>query len=67
MANKKYIDENFDLDGLLKIGFIKDKTDYDAIEKRICLFFDLSNVTEYSFIGPDKPKIIKAENIFSDN
>ena len=66
MDNKKFIDDNFDLDTLLEIGFIKSKTDYDAIEKRVVTFFGLNNIFEYA--QSEKPHVgIKAENIFSDN
>ncbi|MFA5234162.1 MAG: hypothetical protein WC390_07165 [Sulfurimonas sp.] len=66
MKNKKYIDENFDLKTLKKIGFIKSIKDYDEIEKRICKFFGLKNIYEYSWIEKKK-KYINAENIFSKN
>ena len=65
MENKKYIDENFDLKTLKKVGFIKNIKDYDAIEKRICEWFGLSNIYEYSTILHNKE--IKVKNIFSEN
>ncbi|MFD2823238.1 ImmA/IrrE family metallo-endopeptidase [Lacinutrix iliipiscaria] len=43
-----YIVKNFDLDGLKKIGFIKTKTDFKYIEKRILDFFDIESVFDYS-------------------
>lgn len=57
MENKQYILDNFDLDGLLEIGFIKDKNDFEAIEKRICKFFHLKRVTDYSYILPNKKSV----------
>jgi len=67
MANKKYIDENFDLQGLLEIGFLTNITDYDYIEKRICKWFNLEYIQQYDDIMQPKPKQLKAKNIFSDN
>lgn len=43
-----FIVRNFDLDGLKKIGFIKSKTDFKAIEKRITSFFEIDNIFDYS-------------------
>lgn len=42
-----FIAENFDLDGLRKVGFLDSKEDYDKIEKRIVTFFGLENIFEY--------------------
>jgi hypothetical protein len=67
MANKKYIDENFYLEGLFKIGFLKSITDYDYIENRILTYFTLEYIEQYSGIGCKKETELKAENIFSDN
>lgn len=43
-----YIVRNFDIDGLKKIGFIKSKTDFKAIEKRILNFFQIDSIFDYS-------------------
>jgi len=70
MSNKKYIDDNFDLKELKKIGFLKNVTDYDYIEKRIINWFGLNYIQEYSDLPPfgkPKDKYLKAENIFSEN
>jgi len=67
MANKKFIDENFDLQGLLEIGFLKNTTDYEYIEKRICTWFNLEYIQQYNDIMKPKPKELKAQNIFSEN
>ena len=48
--NKKYIEERFDLETLYEIGFIKSKTDFDEIEKRICDWFDLDDIKDYDNI-----------------
>lgn len=42
-----FIIRNFDLDALKKIGFIKSKSDFKAIEKRIINFFDINDIFEY--------------------
>jgi hypothetical protein len=67
MANKKYIDETFDLKGLCELGLIKNTTDYDDIEKRICKWFGLDYIQQFDEIMVDKPKDLEAKNIFSDN
>lgn len=43
-----FIIKNFDLDGLKKIGFIKTKTDFKYIEKRILDFFDIESIYDYN-------------------
>ncbi len=43
-----FIVRNFDLDGLKKIGFIKSKTDFEDIEKRILSFFNIENIFDYN-------------------
>ena len=43
-----FIVKNFDLDGLKKIGFIKTKTDFKYIEKRILDFFDIKSIFDYN-------------------
>lgn len=68
MVNKKYIDENFDLIELQKIGFLENITDYDYIEKRILDFFDLQYIEQYSNIGSEQKEVqLIAKNIFSIN
>jgi len=67
MANKKYIDETFDLKGLYELGLLKNTTDYDDIEKRICKWFGLDYIQQFDEIMVDKPKDLEAKNIFSDN
>lgn len=42
-----FIIKNFDLDGLKSIGFIKNKTDFKAIEKRIINYFNISSIYDY--------------------
>ena len=37
--NKRFIDENIPIKELFKAGFLKSKTDYNDIEKRVCTFF----------------------------
>lgn len=67
MANKKYIDGNFDLKELVKIGFLKNSTDYDDIEKIIITWFGLDYIEQYSLIGESKEIELEPKNIFSDN
>jgi len=67
MANKKYIDENFDLDGLFEIGFLTSTTDYEYIQNRIMKWFDLKYIEQYSLIGEPNEIKLKPKNIFSDN
>ena len=43
-----FIVRNFDLEALKKIGFIKNKSDFRSIEKRIVSFFGISDIFEYS-------------------
>ena len=49
-GNRKanFIVRNFDLDGLKKIGFIKSKTDFKAIEERIINFFRIDTIFDYN-------------------
>ena len=71
MSNKKYIDDNFDLEGLKHIGLLENITDYDYIEKRIVTYFGFEYIQQYSeereFGKPRQKFYLKAENIFSDN
>lgn len=46
-SKKKFIRENFDLAVLKKSGFIKDVTDFDAIEERITTFFGFRSIFDY--------------------
>jgi len=43
-----FIIRNFDLDGLKRIGFIKSKTDFKAIEERILKFFGIETIFDYN-------------------
>ncbi len=70
MSNKDYINENFDLKALKKIGFLENVKDYVYIEKRIITYFGLDYIQQYSDLPPfgtGITKYIKAENIFSSN
>lgn len=65
---EKFIRDNFDIKELYKIGFIKTKTDFVEIERRICEFFELKNIYMYDFIMTDKKQTIKANiKTFSQN
>ncbi|QXU43476.1 ImmA/IrrE family metallo-endopeptidase [Pedobacter sp. D749] len=44
---KSFIVSNFDTKNLHKSGFIKSKTDFDEIEKRIVSYFGLNSIYEY--------------------
>lgn len=44
---KKFIKENFDLVVLKKAGFIKDITDFEAIEQRIISFLGIKSIFDY--------------------
>ena len=68
MTKKEYIDENFDIKELRKIGFLKNEKTTEEIEKRICTFFSLKNIFMYSFIGVEKTHTVKADiKTFSEN
>ncbi len=45
---KSYILANFDIKNLAKAGFLKTKTDFEEIEKRIVSFFGLKSIFHYS-------------------
>jgi HTH-type transcriptional regulator/antitoxin HigA len=49
-SNRKanFIVRNFDLDALKKIGFIKNKSNFELIEQRIVNFFGIKDIFEYS-------------------
>jgi hypothetical protein len=66
MANEKYIRERFDIEGLYKIGFIRTKTDFDAIEQRIVQYFGLQNIFEWDTMI-DENKRLNAKKLFSNN
>ncbi len=42
-----YILDQFDVEGLKKVGFIEDKNDFRGIEKRIVSFFGLESIYDY--------------------
>jgi len=42
-----FILKNFDIEVLYKIGFIKSKTDFEAMEKRILSFFKIDSIFDY--------------------
>ncbi|CAH56630.1 hypothetical protein PHG11b_3 [Flavobacterium phage 11b] len=68
MANIKYINENFDLKELQKIGFLKNTNDYEYIEKRLLDFFNLKYIEQYTSIGEKEKEVqLIAKNIFSRN
>ena len=46
----KYVIDRFDIDGLKSIGFINDKNDIRAIEKRIVTFFGLNSIFEFESV-----------------
>lgn len=50
-----FIDEFFDIDTMIKIGFFKEKmrNDYPAMADRICTFFGYKTVFEYGHV--DEP------------
>jgi hypothetical protein len=48
---KRYIDLSFDIDGLVSCGFLKPKSTYEEIEKRIIVFFHLKSIFDYSIIN----------------
>lgn len=67
--NSVFIEQNFDIDGLIESGFLKPelKGDYAAIEKRIKTFFGFDSIYQYHHIFPSKDKPVQAKNIFSTN
>lgn len=46
---KQFIDDNFDVNSLIKVGFFNKeiKKDYLALADRICTYFGYENVYEY--------------------
>ena len=68
MTRREYIDDNFDIEGLEKIGFLKKGLSLDQIEKRICEFFGIKTIFEYGFIMKEKVTEVKAQlKTFSKN
>lgn len=51
--SKSYIQIMFDLDGLQKSGFLKKGLIISEIEIRICNFFELKSIYDYSLIIPN--------------
>lgn len=47
VRRRNYIVDNFDLDGLKRVGFIQSTTDLDAIEDRIVTYFELNTIFDY--------------------
>jgi HTH-type transcriptional regulator / antitoxin HigA len=66
MVTEQWIREHFDIEELYNIGFLKTKTDFKEIEKRICTFFGFKSIYEWDHIM-DEQKLLKAKNIFSEN
>lgn len=66
MVTEEWIRERFDIEELYKIGFLKTKTDFKAIEERIVTFFGFKSIYEWDRIM-DEQKPLKAKNIFSKN
>lgn len=49
---KDFIDDNFDIKSLIKVGFLKKELgkDYIAIADRICTFFGYKDIYEYGAV-----------------
>jgi hypothetical protein len=74
MATEKeiqYLKLNFKFKGLVEMGFYDKgvkQTDYDYQIKRICEFFNISNIFLYDIIMLEKNKYVKPElKTFSQN
>jgi len=68
MTRREYIEDNFDIQGLEEIGFLKKGISLDKIEKRICEFFGIKTIFEYGFIMKEKVTEVKAQlKTFSKN
>ena len=68
MTRREYIEDNFDIEGLEEAGFLKKGMSLDQIEKRICKFFGLKTIFEYSFIMKEKITEVKPQlKTFSKN
>ena len=67
MNKKQYIEENFDLDGLRHIGFLRpNEVTMEQIEKRICTYFGFKTIFEYT-LPPEQEHIKTDINTFSQN
>jgi len=68
MTRREYIEDNFDIEGLEEIGFLKKGLSLDQIEERICEFFGIETIFEYGFIMKEKVTEVKAKlKTFSKN
>ena len=68
MTTREYIEDNFDIEGLEEIGFLKKGFSLDQIEERICEFFGIKTIFEYGFIMNEKVTEVKAKlKTFSKN
>ena len=68
MTRREYIEDNFDIQGLEEIGFLKKGISLDKIEKRICEFFGIKTIFEYGFIMKEKVTEVKPQlKTFSKN
>ena len=68
MTRREYIEDNFNIQGLEEIGFLKKGLSLDQIEERICEFFGIKTIFEYGFIMKEKVKEVKAQlKTFSKN
>lgn len=47
VRKKNFILRHFDIEQLYKIGFLKSKTDFDVIEKKITNYYNLDSIYEY--------------------
>lgn len=61
-----YIEDNFDVEGLIELGFLQTKVpgqpnnissreDYEAIAQRVCHFFGLKRIYDYTKLQPYGP------------
>ena len=67
---EKYMHENFDIEGLREMGFLKGCHETpEKVAERICKFFELDNIYEFSdMMKPKKPESVKASyDLFSIN
>jgi len=67
---KDFMEEHFDIEEMIKIGFFKKNEDYETHAKRVCTFFGFNSVYEYgalefrghvSFAPGERPKHVNED------
>lgn len=71
-TKKEFIDQHFDIEGMIEIGMFQKGWSYDQMAERICVFFGLKNLYMYELIvekmeGKHAPSVKADLNTFSKN